>query len=263
MRYRIVREYRDRVAREYRVTREKRTLVKHSLSFMNNNPNHTFFAVTVRPYEAFIKKIYCDYRRVRFVEELVSNLYHKYQSYLTPLNTKKTKNQHLRIVTHNAIETKTKHGSPDIPHSHGIWGIPNEILHEWGYENGVFDQLKNKNLTKNITRRGHIHFEEHKIPLHKVIHSVEAVQLITNPIEKLFCDPKYTPERWVKYLYKWYGDEGSEWFFVGFGDGESEHLFVRNPITKTKKEISNAPSTILNIPPNKLTKPIHLVPTMV
>ena len=142
----------------------KQTLIDQSLSLLTDYPRHTFFAVTVRPHESFIKN-FRWYERVPAVERLLHHLIFAYQSHLTPLNTNKPKNHHLKIVSHNAIESKTKSGSTDIPHSHGIWGIPNELLMKWGLENGVFHKWKNDDLTDILLRKGSHILYNRTIPL--------------------------------------------------------------------------------------------------
>ena len=176
------------------------------------------------------------------VEDLLQNLILAYQSHLTPLNTKKPKNHHLKIISHNAIETKTKSGSSDIAHSHGIWGIANELLMRWGVENGVFHKWKNDDLTDILLRKGHIILNKRKIPLSQVIHSVEVELLLTNPIQHLY-DPDRTPEGWLSYSYKWFGDGGSQWGFI--------HTDPKNQITITREK-PNAASAIPYLPRNKV-----------
>ena len=150
--------------RNKQIIKEKQTLISQSLSLLNEYPNHTFFAVSVRPNKSFLMNFNWN-DRITAVEHLLQQLIIKYQSHLTHLNTNKPKNHHLKIISHNAIETKTKSGSTDIPHSHGIWGIPNELLMKWGLENGVFHKWKNDDLTDILLRKGSHILYNRTIPL--------------------------------------------------------------------------------------------------
>ena len=227
----------------------KQTLIDQSLSLLTDYPRHTFFAVTVRPHESFIKN-FRWYERVPAVERLLHHLIFAYQSHLTPLNTNKPKNHHLKIISHNAIESKTKSGSTDIPHSHGIWGIPNELLTKWGVENGAFHEWKNDHLTTTIRNKGHLIINRRKTPYSRIVQSVKVEPLITNPIQQQY-EPKRTPEGWLRYAYKW------------FGDGTSEWTFIQSPTRTTRKENANATSAIPHLPKNKPTQPIPRVSNLV
>ena len=220
-----------------------------SLSLLTDYPNHTFFAVTVRPQQSFLKNFNWN-DRTSAVEILLQTLIIKYQSHLTPLNTNKPKNHHLKIISHNAIETKTKSGSDDIAHSHGIWGIPNELLMKWGLENGVFHSWKTDDLTTTIRNKGHIILKKRKVPLSQVVHSVKVELLLTNPIQNLY-DPDHTPEGWLDYSYKW------------FGDGRSEWSFISTPTKTITREKPNDASSIPYIPKNQSIKPISRVSGLV
>jgi len=234
------------------IIKNKQSLINQSLSLLNEHPNHTFFAVSVRPNKSFLMNFNWN-DRIAAVELLLQQLIIKYQSHLTPLNTNKPKNHHLKIISHNAIETKTKSGSNDIPHSHGIWGIPNELLIKWGLENGVFHKWKNDDLTDILLRKGHIILNKRKIPLSQVIHSVEVELLLTNPIQHLY-DPDRTPEGWLSYSYKWFGDGGGEWSFIQTDP---------NIQIKTTREKPDATSGIKHLPKNKPIQPISRVSVVV
>ena len=238
--------------RNTQIIKDKQTLISQSLSLLNEYPNHTFFAVSVRPNKSFLMNFNWN-DRITAVELLLQNLIIKYQSHLTHRNTNKPKNHHLKIISHNAIETKTKSGSNDIPHSHGIWGIPNELLMKWGVENGVFQKWKNEDFTNTLLRKGHLIINKRKIPLSQVIHSVEVELLLTNPIQHLY-DPNRTPKGWLRYSYKWFGDGGSEWGFI--------HTDPNIQI-KTTREKPNATSAIPYLSNNQSIKPISRVSGLV
>ena len=84
----------------------KTTLIQNSLNLLGDNPNHNFCAVTIRPYESFLHRFPCS-TRTTITEEIIQNLIIKYDAHLIS-HTHKPKNQHLKIISHNAIETKTK-----------------------------------------------------------------------------------------------------------------------------------------------------------
>ena len=87
----------------------KTTLIQNSLNLLGDNPSHTFFAVTIRPYEDFLRRFPYS-TRTQITEEIIQNLILKYEAHLIS-EPNKPKNDHLRIISHNAIETKTKFGS--------------------------------------------------------------------------------------------------------------------------------------------------------
>ena len=44
----------------------KTTLIQNSLNLLGDNPNHTFFAITIRPYEDFLRRLTSPHRAVQF-----------------------------------------------------------------------------------------------------------------------------------------------------------------------------------------------------
>ena len=179
----------------------KTTLIKNSLNLMGDNPSHTFYAVTIRPYEDFLHRFpwFPLNTRTEITEEIIQNLITKYDAHLIPYPNK-PKNQHLKIISHNAIETKTRLGSPDLPHSHSIWGIHETLIQKWN----------SPSFHNRIREQGSFQYEDQKYPLHKVIHSIKREPLTSNLIEKT------SPEKWLDYAYKWSGDNDptSVWSFI-------------------------------------------------
>jgi hypothetical protein len=213
----------------------KQQLIKQSLKLISDNPSHTFFAVTVRPYEAFIKS-FAWHERVTVTEKLLETIINHYDSHLIKYPNK-PKNQHLKIISHNAIETKTKSGAPDIPHSHGIWGIHDSLLEKWNADD----------LDYKIWSNATFEYENNTYPLSKAIHSIEKSLFRSSLIAKTY------PEGWLNYAYKWALDtaQSSEW------------SDVNTPKIKTKREKINDPDTSIYLPRNKVREPISQFPNLV
>jgi len=178
----------------YRMSYIKDTMINTTMDMMRGNLNHTFFAITIRPYENFIKRYARFPTNTRHLvgEAITSNLIAKYNSHLIS-QPNKTKNFHLRIIHHDAIEEKHKNGSYDIPHSHGVWGIHNSLLDKWNDEK-FHDRIK---------EFGSFQYKHKSYPLSNVIHSFDY-QDISNP------------EDWLSYAYKWCDDEDASscWGFI-------------------------------------------------
>ena len=185
---------------------------------MGDNPNYTFFAVTIRPYEDFLRT-FSHSTRTTIVEDILINLISKYDAHLIS-HPNKPQNHHLKIISHNAIETKTKFGSPDIPHSHGIFGIHNTLLEKWN----------SQSLHDRILELGSFIYQNKKYRLRKVIHSIERTPFTSNLIDKT------TPEGWLDYAYKWWGDNDptSDWSFIQSPEDNKQ---------KTIKEMWDEPHT--------------------
>ena len=194
----------------------KDILVENSLRMMRDNLSHTFFAVTMRPYESFLRKFPYS-TRTTITELILTNIISKYDAHLIS-HPNKPKNHHLKIISHNGIETKTRFGSPDIPHSHGIWGIHKSLIQKWdspSFQNRILD-------------KGFFIYEDQKFPLRKVIHSIKR-DFITEDKE------------WLDYAYKWSDDDDplTEWSFIHSPDNQQQ---------KTKKEMWDEPhSTITGV----------------
>jgi hypothetical protein len=196
----------------------KKTLIKNSLKLMGDNPNHTFFAVTIRPYEDFLRT-FPHSTRTTIVEDILTNLISKYDAHLIS-HPNKPQNHHLKIISHNAIENKTTYGSPTISHSHGIWGIHDTLLEKWN----------SQSLHDRIKELGSFIYQNQKYRLRKVIHSIERTPFTSNLIDKT------TPEGWLDYAYKWCGDN----------DPTSDWGFIQSPLTNnqtTIKEMWDEPHT--------------------
>jgi hypothetical protein len=179
----------------------KETLIKSSMKFMGENPSHTFFAVTIRPYESFLRRFSWIplNTRTKITEEIIQNLITKYDAHLIS-HPNKPQNHHLKITSHNAIETKTKKGSPDLPHSHGIWGIHDTHLDKWNTDE----------FHDTIKELGSFQYEDQTYPLRKVLHSIKRQTFTSNLMDKT------SPEGWLDYAYKWSGDNdpSSDWSFI-------------------------------------------------
>jgi hypothetical protein len=194
----------------------KTTLIQNSLKLLGDNPNHTFFAVTIRPNEDFLRRFPYS-TRTQITEDIIQNLITKYDAHLIS-HPNKPQNHHLKIISHNSIETKTRFGSPDIPHSHGIWGIHDTHLEKWS----------STSFHDRILELGSYKYEDQNYPLRKVIHSIERVSFTTNLMDKT------SPEGWLDYAYKWSGDN----------DPTTDWSFIHSPFTnnqKTNKEIWHEP----------------------
>ena len=175
---------------------------------MGDNPSHTFYAVTIRPEWSFLRRFpwFPLNTRTQITEEIIQNLITKYDAHLIPYPNK-PKNQHLKIISHNAIETKTRLGAPDLPHSHSIWGIHETLIQKWN----------SPSFHNRIREQGSFIYEGQKYPLRKVIHSIWIVPFHSSLIEK-----KY-PEGWLDYSYKWSDDE----------DTKGVWSFIYSPMTQT------------------------------
>ena len=146
-------EQRDtqRTTRHTQMNSTKTTLIQNSLKLLGDNPNHTFCAVTIRPYEDFLRRFPYS-TRTTITEEIIQNLITKYDAHLIS-HPNKPQNHHLKIISHNAIETKTRFGSPDLPHSHGIWGIHDTLLEKWNstsFHTGLWNLVRSSMRTRNI-----------------------------------------------------------------------------------------------------------------
>jgi hypothetical protein len=183
----------------------KTTLIQSSLNLLGDNPSHTFFAVTIRPYEDFLKR-FPYFTRTQVTEDIIQNLITKYDAHLIS-HPNKLKNHHLKIISHNAIETKTRYGSPDIPHSHGIWGIHDTLLEKWN-STSFHDRIK---------EQGSFKYENQTYHLRKVIQSIKREPFTSNLMDKT------SPEGWLDYAYKWSGDN----------DPSSDWSFIHSPMTST------------------------------
>ncbi len=201
----------------------KQQLIKQSLKLISDNPSHTFFAVTVRPYEAFIRQ-FRWYERQTVTEELLKIIIGQYDNHLIKYPNR-PKNQHLKIICHNAVETKTKSGSPDISHSHGIWGIHDSLLAKWG-QDILYDRIK---------ARGSFKYEDQTYPLRDVLHSIKRESLTSNLVDKT------SPENWLDYAYKWAFDT----------DPSSIWSRVDIPSTKIIRGKTDVPSPIAHLSENK------------
>ena len=176
----------------------KTTLIENSLKLLGDNPNYTFYAVTIRPEWSFIKS-FPYYIQTNIAEEITKNLIAKYDAHLIS-HPNKPKNHHLKIISHNAIENKTTYGSPTPAHSHGIWGIHDTLLEKWN----------SQDFHNRIMELGSFQYEDQTYPLRKVIHSIERTSFTSNLIDKT------TPEGWLDYAYKWSEDTDptSDWSFI-------------------------------------------------
>ncbi len=59
----------------------KTNLIQNSLKLLGNNPSHTFFAVTIRPYEDFLRRFPYS-TRTQVTEDIIKNLITKYDAHL-------------------------------------------------------------------------------------------------------------------------------------------------------------------------------------
>jgi hypothetical protein len=189
------------IQRDTPMNTTKTTLIENSLKLLGDNPNYTFYAVTIRPYESFLRKFpyFPLNTRTEITEEIIQNLITKYDAHLIS-HPNKPQNRHLKIISHNAIETKTKSGSPDLPHSHGIWGIHKTLIEKWN----------SQPFHDRIMELGSFQYEDQKYPLRKVIHSVWRVPFHSSLIEETY------PEGWLSYSYKWSEDRDDKrsWGFI-------------------------------------------------
>ena len=176
----------------------KETLIRNSLKLMGDNPSHTFFALTIKPYEDFLRNFPYS-TRSQITEDIIQNLIIKYDAHLIS-HPNKPQNYHLKIISHNAIETKTRFGFPDIPHSHGIWGVHDTLLEKWN----------STSFHNKIIELGSYKYEDQTYPLRKVIQSIKREIFTSNLMDKT------SPEGWLDYAYKWSGDTDPtrEWSFI-------------------------------------------------
>ena len=176
-------------------------MIKKSIKMMGDNPTHTFFAITIRPYITFMKMFDRFPTNTRHIVgvSITENLIAKYNSHLIS-QPNKPKNHHLRIIHHDAIEEKDRFGSYEEPHSHGVWGIHNSLLDKWN-DQRFHDRIK---------ELGSFQYKHKSYPLSNVIHSVWWKPFHSNLIAKTY------PEGWLSYAYKWCADEDDEssWRFI-------------------------------------------------
>ena len=61
---------------------------------MGDNPSHTFYAVTIRPYEDFLHRFPWSplNTRTEITEEIIQNLITKYDAHLIPIQTNQRTN---------------------------------------------------------------------------------------------------------------------------------------------------------------------------
>jgi hypothetical protein len=78
----------------------KTNLIRNSLKLMGDNPNHKFFAVTIRPYEDFLRR-FPHSTRTTIVEDILTNLISKYDAHLIS-HPNKPQNNRLNICSFNA-----------------------------------------------------------------------------------------------------------------------------------------------------------------
>ena len=197
----------------------KETMKQNSLNLLGDNPNHTFFAVTIRPEWSFIKSFRNLNEQTTIAEEITKNLITKYDAHLIS-HPNKPKNHHLKIIHHNAIETKTKSGSSTPAHSHGVWGIHDTHMEKWDDDD----------FHDRILELGSFQYEDQTYPLRKVLHSCWKEPFQSSLIAKTY------PEGWLDYCYKWSGDK----------DENKMWGFVQSPLTnkqKSKKEVWDEPHT--------------------
>ena len=174
--------------RDTQLNQTKTTLIQNSLKLLGDNPSHTFCAVTIRPYEDFLRRFPYS-TRTTITEEIIQNLITKYDAHLIS-HPNKPQNHHLKIISHNAIETKPRFGSPDIPNTHGIWGIHDTHMEKWN----------STSFHNRIMELGSFQYEDQIYPLRKVIQSIKREPFTTNLMDKT------SPEGWLDYAYKWSGD---------------------------------------------------------
>ena len=212
-------EQRNReIQRETPMRDTKETLIENSLKLIRDNLTHTFFAVTIRPNEGFLRKFF-SHTQTLIVEEILQNIISKYDAHLIS-HPHKPKNHPLKIISHNAIETKTRFGSPDLPHSHGIWGIHDTLLQKWN----------SQDLHDGILELGSYKYQNQKYPLRKVIQPIKITPFTSNLMDKT------SPEGWLDYAYKWSDDP----------DPLTEWSFIQSPLINnqtTKKEMWDEPHT--------------------
>ena len=78
----------------------KTNLINNSLKLLGDNPNHTFCAVTIRPYEDFLRR-FPHSTRTTIVEDILTNLISKYDAHLIS-HPNKPQNNRLNICSFNA-----------------------------------------------------------------------------------------------------------------------------------------------------------------
>ena len=107
---------------------DKARLIQHDMNHIQKvykEQQHDFFAVTIRPQESFIRQ-FEQSDRTEVVQELTLSVIKKVQSHLIR-KPMRNSTKHLLIDHINVIETKTKYGSKDIEHQHGLWIVHKDI----------------------------------------------------------------------------------------------------------------------------------------
>ena len=158
---------------------------------------HDFFAVTIRPSETFIRE-FPQSDRMALVQEITLYAIKKIQSHLIRKPTKNTA-KHLLIDHFNVIETKTKVGSKDIEHQHGLFIVHKDI------SNKFTDMLINE-----IRRNSAFKFDNQTYRLERAIHSICFEPISTQADLYIMWDDKL--RGWLDYIYKHSGDAGNNFY---------------------------------------------------
>ena len=185
---------------------------------------HDFFAVTIRPSETFIRE-FPQSDRMALVQEITLYAIKKIQSHLIRKPTKNTA-KHLLIDHFNVIETKTKVGSKDIEHQHGLFIVHKDISHK------LTDMLINE-----IRRTSAFKFNNQTYRLERAIHSIRCKPISTQADLYIMWDDNL--RGWLNYIYKHSGDAGNNFYneWQAFSVINKSNKGVRNAHNKRDQRL--------------------------
>ena len=196
---------------------KKEQLIEHTMSHINPiRLTHDFFAINIRPFETFIRR-FPQSDRVALVQDLTLYVIKKIQSHLIRKPTKNS-TKHLLIDHFNVIESKTKYGSKDIQHQHGLWIVHKDISDKFT------DMLINE-----IRRNSAFKFDNQTYRLERAIHSIRFKPISTQADLYIMWDEKL--RGWLDYIYKHSRDAKNNFY------NEWQTFSV---INNNNKEIRNA-----------------------
>lgn len=163
-------------------------LIENTMNHINPmRLTHDLFSLTIRPSETFIREFpYSD--RVALVQDLTLYVIKKIQSHLIRKPTKNS-TKHLLIDHFNVIESKTKYGSKDIQHQHGLWIVHKDISNKL-----------DETLIHKIIRNCVFKFDNQTYSLEKAIHSILCVPISTQA--NLYTQWDDNLREWLGYIYK-------------------------------------------------------------
>ena len=201
---------------------DKARLIQHDMNHIQKvykEQQHDFFAVTIRPQESFIRQ-FKQSDRTEVVQELTLSVIKKVQSHLIR-KPMKNSTKHLLIDHINVIETKTKYGSKDIEHQHGLWIVHKDI-----------SQRLNEKFINQITQSSSFKLYDQKYRFVDAMHSIRCDRISTQ--SNLFMQWDKELRSWLDYIYKHSTDAGNNFYneWLAFSH-------IKNSKSKAARALSN------------------------